>query len=131
MKDRIQVDGMWYIRETSIPEIEINPNEVTNTLGCVWESKNWVFIATAILQDEAEDLLDIYTGINVDITDKRNSDRDLWIEHDCDNTTWFIGVLEGNPESMPDAEEMFDEQGIAEFRGFIKYLIQKGWVVKE
>jgi hypothetical protein len=26
---------------------------------------------------------------------------------------------------------MLDEQGIAEFRGFIGYLINKGWIVKE
>ena len=106
---------------------------VTNTLGCIWESDNWCFEATAILKDEAINLTDIYTTIvGIAITDKRNPDRDKWIEHEpCDNPNWFIGVLEGNPGSMPEAEEMLDEQGIAEFRGFIKHLIDKGWVVKE
>ena len=134
MKDRIQVDGVWYVRENiTLPILEINPNEVTNTLGCIWESDNWCFQATAILREEAVDLTDIFTTIiDIVITDKRNSDRDKWIEHDAvDNSTWFIGVYEGNPESMPEAEEMMDEQGIAEFRGFIGHLIGKGWIVKE
>ena len=134
MKDRIQVDGVWYVRESStLPIVEINEMLVTNTLGCIWESDNWCFEATVILRDEAVDLTDIYTMIiDIAITDKRPANRDEWIEHEtCDNKNWFIGVLEGNPESMPDAKEMMDEQGIAEFRGFIKHLVEKGWIVKD
>jgi hypothetical protein len=132
MKERIQINGIWYVKENTIPEVEIDPKEITNTLGCTWESSNWAFVAAVILRDEAEDLLDIYSnGVTIDITDKRNKDRDLWVQHDCDNTNWLLGILEGNDESMSDAEEMFDEQGIAEFKGFIRYLITKGWIVKE
>lgn len=134
MKDRIQVDGVWYVRETStLPIVEIDEKSITNTLGCVWESDNWCFQATVILRDEAETLQDIYTmGLDIVVTDKRPADRKDWIEHDpCDNSAWFIGVLEGNPDSMPEAREMMDEQGIAEFRGFIKRLVDKGWIVKE
>lgn len=134
MKDRIQVDGIWYVRETStLPIVEIKPNDVTNTLGCIWESDNWCFEATAILRDEAEYLTDIYNQIiTIDITDKRSGNRDGWIEHDtCDNSRWFIGVLEGNPDSMEEADEMMDARGIAEFRGFISHLIDKGWIIKE
>lgn len=134
MKDRIQVDGIWYVRESStLPIVEIDEMLVTNTLNCIWESDNWCFEATAILLDEAKTLTDIYTAIiDIEITDKRNPDRDKWIEHNgIDNTNWFIGVYEGNPESMPEAEDMLDEQGIAEFRGFIEHLIDKGWIVKE
>lgn len=134
MKDRIQVDGVWYVRESkTLPMVKIDEMLVTNTLGCIWESDNWCFEATTILREEAVDLTDIYTMIiDIAITDKRNPDRDKWIEHEgCDNKSWFIGVYEGNPESMPEAEEMLDEQGIAEFRGFIGHLIEKGWIVKD
>lgn len=134
MKDRIQVNGVWYVRETStLPIVEIEEMLVTNTLSCIWESDNWAFEATVILRDEAEDLTDIYEDcVSIEITDKRPADRDEWIEHDpVDNSNWFIGVLDGSDESMPEAEEMMDEQGIAEFRGFIKHLIDKGWVVRK
>ncbi len=44
MKDRIQVDGVWYVRESStLPIVEIEEMFVTNTLGCIWESDNWCF----------------------------------------------------------------------------------------
>lgn len=134
MKDRIQVDGVWYVRESStLPMVKIDEMLVTNTLGCIWESDDWCFEATAILREEAVNLTDIYTAIiDIAITDKRNPDRDKWIEHSgIDNSNWFIGVYEGNPESMVEAEEILDEQGIAEFRGFIGHLIEKGWIVKD
>ena len=132
MKDRIQVDGVWYVRETpTLPIVKIDEMFVTNTLSCIWESNNWCFGATVILLDEAEDLTDIYTDPSIEITDKRPADRNDWKVDNSDNPNWFIGVLEGNPESMPEAEEMMDEQGIAEFRGFISYLIDKGWIVKK
>jgi hypothetical protein len=134
MKDRIQVDGVWYVRETStLPIVKIDEMLVTNTLGCIWESDDWCFEATAILREEAVDLTDIYTAIiDINITDKRPADRNEWIEHSgIDNSNWFIGVYEGNPESMPDVKEIMDEQGIAEFRGFIGHLIDKGWIIKD
>ena len=132
MKDRIQVDGVWYVRETSTLSIaEIKPRDVTNSLSCTWESDEWCFEATVILKDEAKDLTDIYTDPWVEITDKRPANRDDWKKDNSDNPRWFIGVLEGSDESMPEAEEIFDKRGIAEFRGFISYLIDKGWIVKE
>jgi len=132
MKERIQVDGVWYVRETSTPSIvEINPRDVTNALSCTWESDNWCFEAIVILREGAKDLTDTYPDPSITITDKRPVNRDDWKEDSSDNPNWFIGVLEGNPESMPEAEEMLDKQGIAEFRGFISYLIEKGWIVRK
>ena len=132
MKDRIQVDGVWYVRESStLPIAEIKPRDVTNSLSCTWESDEWCFEATVILKDEAENLTDIYTDPWIEITDKRPANRDDWKKDNSDNPRWFIGVLEGSDESMEDANKIFDEQGLAEFRGFISYLIDKGWVVKD
>jgi len=132
MKDRIQVDGIWYVRETStLPIAEIKPRDVTNSLSCTWESDEWCFEATVILKDEAKDLTDFYADPWIEITDKRPANRDDWKKDNSDNPRWFIGVLEGSDESMPEAEEIFDKRGIAEFRGFISYLIDKGWIVKE
>ena len=132
MKDRIQVDGIWYVKESStLPIVEIKPRDVTNSLSCTWESDNWCFEALVILRDEAENLTDIYPDPSITITDKHPENRDDWKEDSSDNPNWFIGVYEGNPESMPEAKEMMDEQGIAEFRGFIGYLIDKGWIVKK
>jgi hypothetical protein len=64
------------------------------------------------------------------ITDKRPKERENWITQESDNPNWFLGVYENNPESMPEANEMFDKEGIKEFRAFIGYLMRKGWLIK-
>ena len=129
MENRICIDGVWYVRETSNPPptFKINPENVVHTISCVWESGNWAFKATMMCRED--DPTDFYPDPTIDITDKRG-DRDEWVEHDSDNPNWMFGVLENDPESMVDANEMMDEQGLAEFRAFLEYLIGKGWLKK-
>jgi hypothetical protein len=127
MENRICIDGVWYVRETPPPTFKINPESVIHTMSCLWEVDDWVFEATMMLKDD--DPTDFYPDPTIDITDKRG-DREDWIEHDCDNVNWFWGVLGNDPESMPDAHAMFDAQGLAEFKMFLEYLIEKGWLEK-
>jgi hypothetical protein len=82
------------------------------------------------MRDEAETFDDHYKDPYITITDKRPADRKNWIECDTDNPNWMFGVYEGNPESMEEAVEMFDKQGLDEFRAFIGYLIKIGWLIK-
>jgi hypothetical protein len=132
MEDRIEINGVWYVRENSQPNtVKIELDDVTNSLNCVWESDEFCFDASVILRDNAEDLTDHYGSPYLKITDKRPSERKNWIEHDADNSNWLLGVLEGNPDSMSEAYEMFDENGISQFRGFISHLIEKGWLIKK
>jgi hypothetical protein len=128
MENRICIDGVWYVRETSTPTtFKINPQNVVHTISCLWESDNWVFEATMICRED--DPTDLYPDPTIDITDKRGEYED-WIKHDSDNPNWMWGVLENNPESMIDANEMMDEQGLTEFKAFLEYLIEKGWLGK-
>lgn len=128
MENRICIDGVWYVRETSTPTtFKINPQNVIHTISCLWESDNWVFEATMICRED--DPTDLYPDPTIDIIDKRGEYED-WIKHDSDNPNWMWGVLENNPESMIDANEMMDEQGLTEFKAFLEYLIEKGWLGK-
>jgi len=128
MENRICIDGVWYVRETSTPTtFKINPQNVIHTISCVWESDNWVFEATMMCRED--DPTDLYPDPTIDITDKRGEYED-WIKHDSDNPNWMWGVLENNPESMIDANEMMDKQGLTEFKAFLEYLIEKGWLGK-
>jgi hypothetical protein len=128
MKDRIEINGVWYVRETSTPQpTKFHPEDLIHTMSCVWESDDWVFEATMMLRDD--DPTDFFLDPTIDITDKRG-DRDEWVEHDSDNPNWMFGVLNNDPESMVDANEMMDEQGLTEFRAFLKHLIEKGWLKK-
>jgi hypothetical protein len=129
MKERIQINGIWYIRETN-PTPEIKEKDITFSMERTWESEDWCFIATVIMKDDAETLDDHYPDPYIKITDKRPVDRKDWIEDDVDNPNFMFGVLEGNPESMIDAREMFDKQGLEEFRAFLLYLNSIGWLTK-
>jgi hypothetical protein len=132
MEDRIQVNGVWYVRETNpTPEIEIEEKDITFSMERIWESNDWCFVATVIMLDEAETLDDHYPDPYIKITDKRPADRKDWIEDDVDNPNFMFGVLEGNPESIDDALDMFDTIGLEEFKAFLRYLIKVGWLIKK
>ena len=129
MEDRIQVNGVWYVRET--PEIEIEDREITVSMERTWESSDWCFTANIIMKDDAETLDDHYPDPYIKITDKRSDDREDWIEDEIDNPNFMWGVLEGDSDSMKDANQMFDKQGLEEFRAFLLHLVKVGWLIKE
>jgi hypothetical protein len=126
-KDRIQINGEWYVKENTV-ELVINPEDVTYSVECVWENTNWCFVATLIVKED--DFNDCYDDVIVKVTDKRNSDREKWVEDDIDNPKFIIGVLRDNPESMEEAIKMFDDEGLKYFKAFAIYLIDKGWLKK-
>jgi hypothetical protein len=126
-KDRIQINGEWYVKENTIEPL-INPEDVTYSIECVWENTNWCFVATLIVKED--DFNDCYDDVYLKITDKRNSDREKWVEDDIDNPKFIIGVLRDNPESMEEAIKMFDDEGLKYFKAFALYLIDKGWLKK-
>jgi hypothetical protein len=131
MEERIQVNGIWYVRETNpTPQIEIKEKDITFSMERTWESSDWCFVATVIMLDGAETLDDHYPDPYIKITDKRSDDRKDWVDDEIDNPNFMFGVLEGNPESMGDANEMFDEQGLEEFKAFLRYLVKIGWLKK-
>lgn len=128
MEERIQVNDIWYVRET--PETEIEDKEITVSMERIWESSDWCFIATVIMKDDAETLDDHYPDPYIKITDKRSDDREDWVEDEIDNPNFMFGVLEGQSDSMKDANQMFDKQGLEEFRAFLLHLIKVGWLIK-
>lgn len=140
MENRIQINGVWYVKDfcqdSYVPNgsVHFDPKNTTKVISCVWEYGDWCFEASKIFRDSdlpySFSLEDCYDGVDIKITDKRSADREDWIEQHCDNENWFLGVYNDNPESMPDANEMFDPQGLAEFKVFIGYLIDKGWLKK-
>ena len=125
--ERIQINGEWYVKENTIEPL-INPEDVTHSIECVWENGNWCFAASLIAKED--DFNDCYDDVYLKITDKRNEDKENWVETDVDNDKWILGVLENNPESMEDANEMFGDEGLKYFKAFALYLIDKRWLKK-
>jgi hypothetical protein len=82
MEDRIQIGGVWYVREKTIPDL----------------TKDVHFAKTAAYEDNEIYLLaswDDPEWLLIEFYDKvRNNEKDIW-----DNMLWINGVLDNNPES--------------------------------
>lgn len=124
-KDRIQIDGVWYVREEQ-PQIKtIEPHQLTNTINCIYETDKYCFEAIMIFKDDCETL---YPDVSIEFIDKRPAKYDDWKKDSSDNPTWMRGVFHGDKESMIDARNLMDQEGIDEFRAFLKHIETKGWI---
>ena len=137
MEDRIQVNGVWYVKETtkavseSVSMTTIDEFDVTRSLARVWENDDWVFEAKILLAPDGTELEDTWGDCWLTITEKVGHTNASWVEHSIDNPTWMLGVYEGDPLSMREANKMMTSDGIRLFRGFLSLLIKNGWLKKE
>ena len=119
-KDRIKIDGVWYVKETAPKKITLDP---THFVGCVAENSDFCFQAKKLLHDDRS----MYPGVDIEFTDKRGN-REDWKTEYWDSDAWFRGIYNENPESMETAYETLDEDGVEFFRAFIGYLIEIKWL---
>lgn len=137
MEDRIQVNGVWYVKETtkavsdSVSMTVIEEFDVTRSLARIWENDDWVFEAKILLAPDGTELEDTWGDCWLTITEKVGDTNHDWVEHSIDNPTWMLGVYEGDPLSMREANKMMTSEGIGLFRGFLSLLIKNGWLKKE
>lgn len=132
MENRIEINGVWYVREDAITDsldhLEAEEIELTFSEECVYETGNYCFVASRIRKDESEEF---YPDISITFTDKRSGDRDTWWEEYWDNNNWFKGILEGKAESINSFNKDTDlcEQGKKQFKSFLHMLKKEGWLV--
>lgn len=122
MKDRIEIDGVWYVREDQADQEELDL-DYTSFDGRVYETDLYCFEVTRILEDDGTP----YPGCTVEFTDKRDKPfkKDFW-----DNENWFLGILDENPASMVDLKDMCCGQGVREFKYVLNDLVKVGWLNK-
>ena len=131
MNDRIEINGVWYVREDAITDsldrLESEEMYLTFSEECCYETSKYCFVASRIRKDEDE----FYPDISITFTDKRSGDRNTWEEEYWDNNNWFKGILEGNPESIAslDEETYLCPQGKRQLKGFLNRLVEEGWLV--
>ena len=118
----INIDGVEY---ALVPVGKLEPEvqlSITRFKGMVTESDKYCFEATLIKDDDVPGKY--YDGIDIEFTDKRSkpSKTDNW-----DNNTWMNGVLDNNPESLSELDNLCP-QGIAELKAFLKVLKEEGWL---
>lgn len=117
MQNRIQIDGVWYVREQE-PEVQLN---ITRFKGMVTESDKYCFEANRIQKTEWPP--EYYDGVDIEFTDKRSKP---WKTDNWDNNAWMEGILDNNPEPL----KLLDlcPQGIAELKAFLKVLKEEEWL---
>ena len=116
MKDRIQINGEWYVKESHLQVDSIIRDymleDLLFTKCCLWEGADWMFEASLILKDDGKDLNNHLKTINIEITDKRPTLREEWKTEFIDNPAWLRGVCNNNPSSLKEADKIFDEDNI-------------------
>ena len=124
MEDRIQINGVWYIRESSNPLPESEPLDLTYTQGCIYETDKYCFEATRTYKDY--DSNEFYGDcVDIEFTDKRTKP---WKIDNWDNSTWLLGVHHNDRGALEEAFELMDGDGIRQLKDFIRELIKIGWI---
>jgi hypothetical protein len=117
-QDRIQVNGVWYIREDQAQKpIELDPTEFE---GIVVEDDKFCFEATRIRRSSGG----YYDDIDIEFTDKRVKP---WKEEHWDSTAWLKGILDNNPDSHKGLPDIGSE-GIRFLQAFLQHLTDKDWL---
>jgi hypothetical protein len=121
MENRIQVNGVWYVRE-DISEQEKKDIEVTYAMTCTYENDKYCWEAKRLMEDDG---ISYYSDIDIKFTDKREKP---WKEEHWDNNEWMINVMNNESNAIEDAEESMCREGIKEFRFFLKKLEANSWL---
>ena len=123
MEHRICINGVWFVRETieeTILDSNFDENNVVHFTACVYETDDYTWEASYLLNEMGGVH---WGGIDIEFTNKDTENVSLW-----DNTPWLLGVLEGHPEAISSAKKVMNTQGVQDFRDFLRYLSNKGWL---
>lgn len=122
MEDRILINGIWYVKESSIEEKAVPEEliEIYSYIGFTCETDDYHFEAKRYYRDDNETF---FQGISIDFRDKIQNTTDFW-----DSVSWMKGVLENNPDSLEEARFSLNEKGINALKLLLKKLEEKGWL---
>jgi hypothetical protein len=130
MENRIQINGVWYTREDNQPTQELKPlnrEDVTAFKGFVYDTNGFSYEATKIAKSGLFEEGEYYDDFDIKFTNMHTTPHT--VEH-WDSMFWFRGVLENNPDSINALvnESEIDHEDILEFRSFLAFLKQEGWL---
>ena len=132
MENRIEINGVWYIREDAINDsldhLEDEELDLSFSEECCYETDKYCFVAQRVKINGGDEF---YSDINIEFTDKRSGNIDTWKKEYWDNNNWFKGIRKGNPESIESLNEETNlcPRGIKQFKRFLDQLVIEGWLV--
>ena len=119
MKDRIQIDGVWYVKEE---EEKKNPVDIYYYYEAVYEDSYYYIVARVSLS--AQTLKIHPTSLNFEITDKR---QNPWKEDYWDNIDWLRHLHQREVKQMRGVEEVIGKDGLNIILGMLDELKKKDW----
>jgi hypothetical protein len=122
MQDRIEINGVWYIRE-DLANTQEEDLELSFSLQAMYEDGKYYWEATRLYKENSQ--THFYDDIDLKFTDKRIKP---FKEEHWDNNSWMKGVMNNDPESLKDARESMCADGIKTFQIFLKKLQEEGWL---
>lgn len=132
MEDRIQINGVWYVKEEELDTVEYVEPTISKLDsgvkydGMVFESDLYAFDCTRIYDEDGC----LYKDGNVSIkfTDKSVvHDIEKFQEH-WDNEAWMQGVIEDDVEAIEEAMESLCSQGMVELKEVLTTLRAEAWI---
>ena len=131
MEDRIEVNGVWYIKEdvaaSKFEKVTISELEPGIRYdGFVFESNLYAFDCTRIYDEDGN----LYKDGNVCIkfTDKSVVNAIKEYQEHWDNVDWMNGILENEVEAIEEAMESLCPQGFVELKEVLSVLRVAAWI---
>ena len=120
MKNRIQIDGTWYVKEQSDPVVKERQVEVFEYKRLVYEDQRFCFEATIDLADSGK----------LDLIQVTNKQVKPWKEEIWDNGFFIAGCLNRNSDSLLSlrGESGFNDDDVENFIAFLIEIEKRGWL---
>ena len=120
--DRIEINGVWYVKEEYVKEdkLDLTEKDVTFSKSCVYETGDYCWEAVMLSKDNGENF---YPDLDIEFTDKKIDTTEYW-----DNPDWLNRVLDGDKKEIEEAKKDMSDQGLEDFRTFLKFLRKENWL---
>jgi hypothetical protein len=123
MQDRIEINGVWYIREDLANNQKVEDFELSFALQAMYEDDKYVWEATRLYKDNSQ--TSFYEDIDIKFTDKRVKP---WKEDHWDSNEWFKEVMNNDPEALEELSKDLCSSGVKTFKLFLNKLKEEGWL---
>ena len=131
MEDRIEINGVWYIKEdvatSKFEKVTISQLEPGIKYdGFVFESNLYAFDCTRIYDEDGNLYKD--GTVSIKFTDKSVVHDITEYQEHWDNINWMCGILENEAEAIEEAMESLCSQGLAELKEVLATLRVAAWI---
>jgi hypothetical protein len=120
MEERIQINGIWYVKEQPDVVAPVKEIKVFEYKGLVYEDIRFCFDATFDTVDNGK----LYS---IKVSDKRVKP---WKEETWDNGFFIAGCLGRNSDSLLSlkGDSGFSDDDVENFIAFLKEIQKRGWL---